>query len=503
MSLVSIALGEWLPDLPDFGNPGLVTAKNILPLTVQAEAVSYGPMPTTAVISDNALTDYCLGFYSAAVVSAGGSTWYDFAADSTKLYRKTAVGASFSDVSQALVTYSPNGGAGFWSFATFGARLIATNGADAPQTFLIGTDAVFSDLSSDAPTAYYVAVIRDFVMLAKLRSPFLPYRVQWSAIGDPESWPTPGTDAAIEVQSDYQDLQQADYGGITGIMGGGFGGADGAVWHEKGIYRIHYVGSPAIFEFNPVPGAPGTYAPRSIVGAPLAGGGGASLAMYLAPDGFHAFDGTQAVAIGARKFDKAFFDACGSETVLRRVLGVADPQRKLVFWAFSDALIRTGQYNRLLVYNWEIGKAALCELDVELQWLGIRFTTTPTPRLCAFQPASGALADTAGYLAEFTGDNMPVEVATGERQLFPGRKARVQGVRPLCDGGEPSIAMAARDLPGDAIVYGVSVPVNVLGECPQRVSGRYMRFQLTLPLASEFSHLQGMDVRAAMGGIRR
>jgi hypothetical protein len=46
------------------------------------------------------------------------------------------------------------------------------------------------------------------------------------------------------------------------------------------------------------------------------------------------------------------------------------------------------------------------------------------------------------------------------------------------------------------------VPENILGNCPQRCTGRYVRFRLTLPSGANFQFLQGVDVAARPEGIR-
>ncbi len=84
-----IMVGEWLPDLPDYQNPGALTAKNVLPL-----GASYGPFPSQVVYS-NALDARCQGAVSTRD-SAGNTV--NFAADATKLYKMTT--ASYADVSK-------------------------------------------------------------------------------------------------------------------------------------------------------------------------------------------------------------------------------------------------------------------------------------------------------------------------------------------------------------------------------------------------------------------
>jgi hypothetical protein len=116
-----------------------------------------------------------------------------------------------------------------------------------------------------------------------------PQRVWWPAIDDPTNWPTPGTSAAAAVQSDYQDLV-GDAGWVQGIVGN-LGTADGAVFQERAVIRMQYVGPPAIFAFSTAEGVRGTPAPGSLVQV-------GNLVYYLGEDGFYVFDGSQSMPIG-------------------------------------------------------------------------------------------------------------------------------------------------------------------------------------------------------------
>ena len=58
--------------------------------------------------------------------------------------------------------------------------------------------------TTGAPTAQFVAAIRDHLFCANLANN--PAKHAWSAINDPTNWPTAGTDAAIQVQSGEQEL---------------------------------------------------------------------------------------------------------------------------------------------------------------------------------------------------------------------------------------------------------------------------------------------------------
>lgn len=488
-SLSVVAFGEWKPDLPTIANDGLILARNVVPLT----AHSYTEMESLELFHD-ALPSAITGQYSLTDARGIG---YEWAADSNRLWVKQSVATSWNDATGPSGPYNPAAGSGHWTMTAFGDRIIAANGYDTVQSYLHGTDSAFSDLSPAAPRGRYVAVVRDFVFLANMAQDNLPQRVQWSALGDPTYWPTPGTDNAVQVQSDYQDLQQTDLGPITGIFGGGLGGTDGAVFCAWGIYRISYVGSPVIFSFLPAAGAPGTQAPKSIAIAPVVTErGSAFFAMYLSSDGFYAFDGSSSASIGSQKFDRMFFQMIDMAAI-HDVQAVVDPTRKLAMWAFKADGV-PGRYNRLLVYNWEFSRATIVDLaETPIEWLTERDGGDRIWRVVAF--------DLAHRMNGFSGPSLACDVITSDRALFGGRKSLVLSTRPLVDGdpNQGTITLASRDIPTDEIVWDAEVPVDMLGNCPQRSCGRYIRFRLRRPAGTSFRHLQGIEVQAAPAGRRR
>lgn len=512
-----LPFGEFMPDQPDFNNPGSANIKNVVPLT----AGSYGGMPTMNIYPGGSLTARCQGSYS--LQDTAGNT-YVFAGDASRLYLLKP-GQNFTDVSKSAGGPYTTGAvpSGFWDATSFGLRVIFTNYSDPIQTFLVATDSAFSDLSAAAPKARYCAAIRDFLMVANTddgTNGAQPQRCWWSAIGDPTSWPTPGTNAASEVQSDFQDLEQTDLGQISGLIGGYLSSADGAVFCERGVYRVAYAGSPAIFDFSVAEGASGTQSPLSVVTGRLASSFGVrSGAYYLGENGFNFFDGALVIPIGAGKVDKFFYkDADAS--FLAYVIGIADPINKLIFWAYCGPQ-SGGFLNRLLIYNWELNRWAFCDLSLTpVEWLtrslSLGYTldqldalgnldTLPfslDSRLYTGGKAALSAFNSQHALAYFTGTNMAPTVETTEAQLAPGRLANVLSARPIVDGGSPSIAVGRRNRTLDSVVYQAAVPVNVLGECPQRTAGRYVRFQLTIPISSVFTHLQGVEATFATGGVR-
>ncbi|HZS83826.1 MAG TPA: hypothetical protein VFA50_13205 [Stellaceae bacterium] len=497
-----VPVAEYTPDQPDFANPGSGFVHNCLPRTAQ----SYGPMPSLAAYS-GPLAARCQGAFAAQDASGNVNA---FAGDATKLYALAAGATSWTDVSKAggYATAADQR----WSAAQFGSRIIMTNFADPIQSFIMGSSTAFADLAAAAPHARYLAVVRDWVVAANTFDGVngnQPQRVWWPAIDDPTNWPTPGTSAAAAVQSDFQDLV-GDAGWVQGIVGN-LGAADGAIFQERAIVRMNYVGPPAIFAFTTAEGARGTPAPGSI--AQL----GATV-YYLGEDGFYAFDGSASRPIGANKIDKTVF-ADLDPSYFHRISAAIDPVNKLCFWAYPGVGNSGGNPNRLLAYNWSLDRFTLSDLSCELILRSLSFgasldgldATGFTLETLPFSLDSRAWAggrvmlsafDTTHQLNYFTGPNLAATVDTGEAELFPGRRGLVRNLRPIVDGGVPAVALGTRDRVLDPVAFGAAVAVDALGNAPQRASARYHRARLTLPAGAAFTHISGVEIDAVAEGLR-
>jgi hypothetical protein len=329
---------------------------------------------------------------------------------------------------------------------------------------------------------------------------------------------------AIELQSDFQDLVQTDLGSITQVVGGHLSAADGAVFCERGIYRVAYAGSPAIFDFAVAQGSAGTDASLSVVlrRLPNASGVDSAVCYYLGSDGFYAFDGAASMAIGAQKVDRTFM-ADLDVAHLRDVQGTWDPARKLILW-FYHGQGNSGLFNRCIVFNWELSRWSLIELTaIPVEWVQSISYSTAGYNLDQLDPF-GTLEDLKFSLDSvvwtggnpslvwfdsnhqqnfITGPSLAATIETTEGQLFPDRRARITGARPLHDAAVgASIAIGTREMLRQPVVYQGAVPENILGNCPQRCTGRYVRFQVTLPAGADFRELMGVDAMARPEGIR-
>lgn len=493
-----IPFADWTPDQPDLG-AGQTEAYNVIPA-----AKSYRPWTDTSAYS-NAIAARCQG--AASAIDGSGNV-YTFAGDATDLYRLS--GTTFTVWSKSAGAYS-TGTEDAWRFCQFGTRMIATNYANPVQAASLGPSSSFQDLASAAPRARHVALIEPgFLMLGNLVDDgvIAPNRVRWSSIDDPTDWQAPGSSTAVARQSDYQDLPNG--GWVQGIVGA-IGGAAGAIFCERSIYRIQYEGPPTFFGFYEVERARGTPAPNSVANV-------GSLAFYLGEDGFYAFDGQTSRGIGAERVDKTFF-ARLNQSYFSRVYAAADPINKIVVWVYPSTASASGVLDRAIIYNWQTDKWS--EGDFAGQFLfrgltegyaldsmdsfGFLDSMTALP-LDSRVWQGGRLIlsafDSSNRLAYFTGSAREATLTTGEFSGPNHRRVFVTGIRPIVDGGTPTVRLGTRDTPGGTVTYTTAVAAGADGVAPTRIACRYARARVIVPAASSWTHAIGIEPRFVAEGTR-
>lgn len=508
-----VPFGEYLPDLPAYQNPGATVALNVMPLTTK----SYAPFSSLSTVT-SAMPNRCQGGFGAKDYANVG---YIFGGDFSHLY---IWGMGFIDSFFSQGFFTPGffvqtssgilgwndisnpsgysiGNEGFWNFVQFGNRVIALGTNTNIQSYVLGTSTKFADLSAAAPQAQFGAVIRDFVMVGNTYDATdgsVPNKVWWPAIDDPTNWPTPGTNAAVLVQSDYQVLPEG--GAIQGIIGA-VGGADGAVFMEEAIYRVSYVGSPLIFQFDKIEKQKGTRIPGSVINV-------GPIAFYLGIDGFYAFDGTNSIPIGNEKIDKTFYRDF-DQTYFYRMVSVVDSINKQVLWAYPGQGNNGGTPNKILVYNWTSNRWSIVEYEVETFFrsystgytledldnfgtletlpysLDSRFWAGGTVLLAGF--------DTEHKMGTFTGDTLAATLETGDYDGGNGQRMFTAGIRPIIDGGTITASVGHRDTLGGTINYTPTTSAGVDGICPQRISARYSRARINIAAGGSWTHAVGVE----------
>lgn len=492
---MDIMFGEYLPDIPDFKNPGLTEAKNVMPY-----GESYLPFPSLSVYSSNALSARCQGMVYGK--DADGNT-FNFAGDETKLYRLS--GAAYSDVSKVGGYSTANDG--MWYFSTYGQRMLATNFNDAIQNFTMGTSSAFADLAASAPKARYITALNDFIVAGNTFDSVegnVPHRVRWCGIGDPTSWTVSPT-----TQADYQDLDSSK-GWVQQVVGGEFG----VIFQERAISRMSYVGSPLVFQFNEVESKRGLFAPGSAIKV-------GNFVAYIGPDGFYIFDGNQSIPIGENKINKTFFDEVDL-SYIDRITADVDVNKQIIRWAYAASGNTGGRSNKIIMFNYAPNaKKRWSYAEVDIDVLGTSLSEGYT--IDSLDSLSGSIdalqfsLDSRVYtgnnyissainsdhkLANFTGTAQTAMIETGEMQISDGGRTLLTLLRPLIDGtGTVTVQIGTRNNLSDSVTWSSAISANSINEFPTRSNARYHRFRVNI--ASGFNHAQGIQLlKAAYAGRR-
>lgn len=490
-----IPFGEWLPDLPPIGLQGATKCSNVIP-----DSQSYRPFPALSVFS-TAVGGRVKG---GVVANDNARNNYNYVGDSSALY--SLVQASFTNVSRLVGGTYTLGTDDFWEFANWGNTVIGVNGlTDNPQLISLG-GANFADLSISIK-ARHIGTMRDFVILGNISdSATNIYRVRWCAINNPLSWTA---DAA--TLADFQDLP-SDGGQVQKVLGG----ETTFVMQERSIWRMQFVGSPLIFQFDPVHKQIGAYVPQACIRYQ-------NQVFFLAEDGFYSFNGTELKSIGRGKVDSFFFHDISTTNYLRTHVSL-DQKNKLVMWAYPSAGGTVGgNPDKLLCYSWAYDRWVLVEgLNIEYLLQGV-VTGYTLEGLDAISTNIDALPvsldsdqwtggqiilsafDSSHRLSRFNGSAMAATVDTGEFQLFEGSRAMITEIRPDLVGLNTSlnITVLNRNLLTGSVSTGATTLIpNATGFCECRVSARYYRIRMNTTAGSDFTHLIGVEVDGVQGGHR-
>jgi hypothetical protein len=506
--------GKHQPDQEDL-DTNYAVATNVLP-----RLRGYGPFNSFARHANTALPEEPLGTAFVARTSSGGYKFYLGTAHDLWLYNGTT--KAFDKVSVSPGAYAASIDAP-WSFDQFGHELFAVNINNAVQVIDVDAAANFAAVNSSldpdsdnapAPSARYVKVVGDFLVLGDLGGPDNNV-VAWSGLNNSRWW------KLGERSCDRQRFP--DGGAVTAITGSDAG----YVFQETAVRRMIFTpgGEPAyIFRFEKVENYHGAIAPRAVV--PVG-----PHVFYLAQDGFYRIGPDGIVNIGFESVNDHFLTLAG-QTNFKDTLGCSDPLHPRVYWAArtADAANPTqGLFlNRIMVFDYATQQWSEAEIDL-LQLMPAAVSGITLEGLDAAGylnidlgpddpgglPASldsklwagGAPllggVDLNRFLGFFTGPPMEAHINTAKLDIAPSRRSLIRKVRPLTDAPLPYVSVATLGFPSTdpAVVSNETTP-EADGMCAQRSSGRYHRFRLRIPASQRWSYALGVEVDAVPQGGR-
>ena len=427
------------------------------------------------------------------------NTVFNFVATNTDLYQLD--GGTFTSRKSSLTGDNTD----FWTFTQFGNYIIASNGVDAPQYFLMGTSTNFANLSGivtsgTLPNFKVSGVIRDFLVTGNHSN--ASNRIQWSGINDIATW------ASGTKQSDLQDLPGSG-GQIVAITSGEIG----YVFRQNQIVRMDYVGGATVFRLSVISPNRGAVYGRTVCQDNRR-------VFFYADDGFFEINGDQVISIGAEKVNR-FFDVDLNKAFSDRICAAVDPFNQLALWLYpsaSNTANTTGICDKILIYNYAtqkwstatanastifsqfVGAYTVELMDIISENLDQINIALDTDFWSGGQLLLGAI-DSDYKAAIFSGTENEGEIETSELELFPGLRSNIIGVRPIVDA-TATVTIKTRDRLADDPTESSSSTMNSNGLNPVRQSGRYVKFNIKTPSGVAWKDAQGIDLKASRAGLR-
>lgn len=484
----TLPLPEFAPDLSNF-NPRVTNRiVNLLPMPD-----GWAAMPGWASVGA-ALPAECRG---AITVNLSDGSFDIYAGTYTKLYKYIPGTASFSDVSRLVGgDYTLTEGS-YWSFVEMedihGNRLIATNGADAPQFIDIDIGTNFAALPN-APTAKYCAVVGDFLVLGALSTD--PHSIAWSGVKDTEYW---------EYGYNGSDIQPLGDGGIvTGLIGleGG-----GVIFQSRKVREMQMIPSEMVFRIAVIHETIGCYAPWSINYV-------ANRMFWYDQGGFYM--GREATPIGDKRVDVYIRDIA-SEDDLKLMTSSVDPVGKVVWWNIK---LTNGNYV-MLGYNWILNKWTYSDTDIAYAFpaitpgysindlydvLGWTMDDIPYTFDSAFWSGSGTeslagFTDT-GTFGYFQAQAAQAILETADLEFTPGGESFLRSVGLLIDADRANVTVevGTTDVLNGTVTWSAAQTLDTYsGRVFPRLTGRTHRIRFTIA-ASSWNNMRSIEYYAMPSG---
>jgi hypothetical protein len=474
---VKIGFGDFLPDLPSYGSPGVTEVFNLYP-----SSVGYRPVGQFVAHTD-ALPSKCKG--ASAFVAPSGRIVI-IAGTATSLYVRD--GLSWTQIGTGYTM--PTGGR--WRFAQFGAIAVVTNANDPPIKVNLETDATAA-LGGSPPTMEALAVVNNFLVGTKTNGSV--NLIGWSGENDAEWW------TFAQRKSDFQEFP--DGGEVTGIIGGEIG----LILQRNAVRRMSYVGGNVLFRFDKISANVGCATIHSVAQH-------GELAFWYDESGFKMWDGVQIKPIGFEKVDRSFAGLYGLIDY-NNLSTAVDGQRNTVCWS-------TGRM--MWLYNWLLDKWTVIDHDAEIitprerrapgleeedTAIGLPDDDIDSPGLISLDSGRYTAGDPVfyvfsdGVMGTFNGLNMETKGSTRWIEMAEGRDTRVRKVRPMTDAKENiTIRLDTTQRLGDVPRRRDFTTLSSSGEMPVRARGRFVRVYWTIAAGTKWAYLEGADVTIAAGGRR-
>lgn len=487
-----VPVGEFLPDQAALNNPGSLEALNVFPLLDG----SYGPMCQFEPEANGAVPEAVHGGIS---VSLPNDVTQIYAGGAGGIYTRLGEG-NFTQVLATSVSQDNS-----WQFIRFKTLMVSLHQDAFPMESVVGGTTTPTVLGGTPPRAACGAMCGDFLVLGNLQDDpddahaYAPNRIRWSGIKNIDApWVTDNT-----TQADYNDMPP-EGGNVIAVSGR----TNMTIFQERKISLGRYVNLPSVWDIEVAEDDVGCIARDSIVDV-------GAYKLFIAQDGFRIWNGTNSERIGDGKVDKYFFNRL-QYSRRGRIVGCYDPVSGCVLWAFPTAI--DGSLNEIIIYSPRANRFTHSIQTMEYLMASAESTIT-TDDLTGTTDSDTRYVDDLSFLSggrpliagfssghiysTFTGPNMAATIDTAEFSAPDSKRVFANSARPLVDISQPNISVQpfGRDeLIGGPLLTGSVVQQEIDGNCPILAEARYLRFRMSIPAGSIWSHALGIEISRKAGG---
>jgi hypothetical protein len=491
MTFGNLPAAEFAPDSVAVNSPYTSDTRGVYPTTAAGNNI-YRPFPekvasTFATVPSTALM---------GVATREDGDIYNIVGATDKIYL-------FNDGTSLWDTvFTPAGAIEKWEIAIFGKTFCAVNSSNRLLTYTIGVDSVFTEVAATPLAPRHVAAVRDFIFIGNW--PANQQKIQWSAINNATSWPTPGTDAALSVLAGEQQFP-GEGGEIRKIVAGA-ANADVLIFFDNEIRRGAFVGNEIMWQFDLVEGSIGTFSSDSVTV-------GDGYVYYYSPEGFMRTTDGRSERIGAGKVDEWFKNTLNAGAISLISAKHYQPL-KLVAWAFST----NGTFNdKVLVYNYEnqmwglinesvdaftVGYSAISSLD-DTSVFGTDLDAYPISLDSEILSASRRLFPYLknNILYYFNGVGRAWEIHSHEIEDVEQRNLKIYNSSLKYGGTSATYLMSVgtRDQFGNAMLFTTPAAPNNLNEVPSMVQGKVVKLKAT-GSDTNMPTIYGFGIDSELGG---
>lgn len=482
MPFIDVFFDEFLPDLggaPHNERIGYLVEAN----QVRRTPGGYRPIHAATTVASAATLPGTAGATADAFggQSPNNVSFDIFFASPTQIYQTDDKGQSWSTISQSIYSGTR------WDWARYDDHVIAFGNQDTPQSKTLGatTSGLMSDLSADISgvTPQTGDRVRDHLVIATRTG------VRYSAIGDPTSFPTPGSATAIANQAGAQSLP-AELGQVRKVSGGE---KFGLIWQDKGITRMTYRGTiGTVFEFDTFEIGQGlTYSANSntesVVDVVVRAN---NLYYFLNENGVFVTDGYRLTNLSAGKIETSLFkDFLGHSKGAfgGGLAGVYDEKNQEIIWKSQASSSHYGLVYSLITQSF----STVTTNDSKPLFVAKESATSYTSRVYE--------RNSSGLLVEWNqSTSIPIVMQTAYMELKPGRRIQLEGAHLL--GSQHSTPTLAYKVADDYANVDIATSGYTTMTSPARDikftardTGRFLSFRVTGNQDAK-SLLQGLRV---------